>query len=105
MNTDSRATELMSSISHELFELRDSIARNDLSAIEAHTHSTREMLAELRPLLIRDAVTSTPEFVELKQSVHACMAMVHRAGRTVRSLLNVYRSFSDPSNDLMRVQS
>lgn len=100
MNDDSSATLLMQSISQELGLLQSSILQRDLSAIEMHTHRTREMLTELRPIL-GCVARSSPEFLELRDSVRGCASLVNHVRRAVRSLINLYRIFSDGSVELL----
>ncbi len=86
---------LMREISEELGFLRQSILERDIPAIEAHTQRTRDLLTDLRPMLIRQR-PPVEQLNQLRQATRACAAVVVHVRQAVRALQGLYRSILDP---------
>ena len=79
-------------IEKELSALRQAIARSDLAGIREHSAATRELLAQLRPLLERSSATASHRL--LWKAVYRTAALLARAKRTTQALQAVYQSFA-----------
>jgi 8-oxo-dGTP pyrophosphatase MutT (NUDIX family) len=96
MGGEANPEALMREISEELGLLRNSIAERNVSAIEAHTERTRDLLTDLRPVLIRQGPRQSPELLKLRDTVRGCVAVIAHIRRTFRALHGLYRSVLDP---------
>lgn len=91
-----QADSILSEITRETEALRQAILTSDTEAIESHSRRASSLLEELRPILTGEKLPVSAAVLELRDAVQGCAAVIQHVHRSVRALLSLHHSASDP---------